>query len=182
MVGTYSLLFLLGAILTGQAIFKQVEIVSATARTVYESNHKPKNAIDGDTTTHYISDGSQPAQWLKLELKEPTSVGNIVIINRLWNDDSQVRFRDRLLGTTVSLIGSTTNTTCGTINTVNIELSVEEQTYTIHCPVTREKTLAVFLYDDVMELSMDKGNNRTFMNIAEVVVYKMPISKYTVVL
>eukprot|EP00116_Pleurobrachia_bachei_P011452 sb/3471714/ len=173
MVGRYCLLFLLGAILTGQAAVRQVEVVSATARTVYQSNHKPQNAIDDDTTTNYISDGTQSYQWLKLTLKEPTSVGNVVIINRLWNDDSQVRFRDRLLGTVVSLIGSTTNTTCGTINSVNIEQSVEEQTYNIPCPITRERTLAVFLYDDVMELSMDQGNNRTFMNIAEVEVYKL---------
>ena len=80
----------------------------------------------------------------------------------------------RLLGTQVSLIGATTNTTCGTIKSVSPELSLEAQTYTIPCPTTKEPTLAVFLYDNVVEESWDKPRDQMIMNIAEVMVYVKP--------
>ena len=45
------------------------------------------------------------------------------------------------------------------------------QTFTVPCPGTAEPTLAVLLYDNVMEETTDKSNNRLVMHIAEVVVY-----------
>ena len=77
----------------------------------------------------------------------------------------------RLLGTQVSLIGATTNTSCVTINSVSSELSLQAQTYTIPCPTTKEPTLAVFLYDDVMEESWDKPRTYMIMNLAEVRIF-----------
>ena len=73
----------------------------------------------------------------------------------------------RLIGTQVSLIGATTNTSCGTIDTVNTTdgYSVEAQTYTVPCPATTEPTLAVFVYDN-------EGDGKwNYMNIAEVEIY-----------
>ena len=50
------------------------------------------------------------------------------------------RVTNRLLGTVVSLIAATSNTTCGTINSVNSNgQSVSDQTYTVSCPATTEK-------------------------------------------
>ena len=78
--------------------------------------------------------------------------------------------RNRLLGTVVSLIGATSNTTCGTINSVNSNgESVSDQTYTVFCPATTEKTNAVLLSDNVMEQPGDD----LVMNIAEVMIYKV---------
>ena len=92
-------------------------------------------------------------------------------LSRLHN---AVVARSRLLGTVVSLIGATSNTTCGTINSVNSNgKSVSDQTYTISCPATTEKTTAVLLSDNVMEETSDKGSNRVVMNIAEVMIYKV---------
>ena len=86
--------------------------------------------------------------------------------------DSEV-VTNRLLGTKVILIGSTTNTTCGTINSVNPSgASLDAQTYKVPCPATREPTLAVLLYDDVMEETKDKNEDKLVMNIAEVVIYE----------
>ena len=67
----------------------------------------------------------------------------------------------------MSLIGATTNTTCGTINSVNESegASLEAQTYTVPCPPTIEPTLSVFVYDDTFERPYN------IMNIAEVMVY-----------
>eukprot|EP00116_Pleurobrachia_bachei_P005013 sb/3465275/ len=73
----------------------------------------------------------------------------------------------RLIGTQVILIGSSTNTTCGTINSVSLDFDLENQTYTVPCPATSEPTLAVFLYDD-FKLSDDNG--RLIMRIVEVSV------------
>ena len=86
---------------------------------------------------------------------------------------------NRLLGTVVSLIGATSNTTCGTINSVNSNFDIytgnseSEQTYTVSCPATTEKTNAVLLSDNVMEEPHDKGQNWVIMNIAEVMIYKV---------
>ena len=85
---------------------------------------------------------------------------------------------ERLLGTTISLIGSTTDTKqykCGTIDSVNpVEVnSVEAQTYTIDCPSTTEPTISVYLFDDEIA-SDDLTHNRLVMNIAEVRVYGKP--------
>ena len=84
MAGRYCLLLLLGVTLTVQAAVKQVEVASATARTFFNNNQGPQNAIDGNTGTNYVSSQRQPQpyQWLKLSLKEPTSVHHVVIINR----------------------------------------------------------------------------------------------------
>ena len=85
---------------------------------------------------------------------------------------SRTEVRDRLLGTKVSLIGATINTTCTTINSVNPDgESLEDQTYMITCPVTTEKTLSVLLFDDVMEQSYDADRSWLFINVAEVIVY-----------
>ena len=83
--------------------------------------------------------------------------------------DNVVDF-SRLLGTTVSLIGATSTITCGTINSVNLGASVSDQTYTISCPATTEKTIAVLLSDNVMEESNDEGHSQIAMNIAEVMI------------
>ena len=108
------------------------------------------------------------------------SLESVTIVNRSCNRWTNKVKVQRLLGTQVSLIGATTNTTCGTINSVNPDRSsVEAQTYTILCPTTKELTLAVFLYDDVIEESYDKkkGKNWIIMNLAEVMVFATPISK-----
>ena len=79
----------------------------------------------------------------------------------------------RLLGTQVILIGPTTNTTCGTINSVNSNgTSVADQTYTVNCPGTAESTQAVLLYDNEIEGTTDLEAEELVMNIAEVRVYK----------
>ena len=86
MTGRFCLLFLLGTTLStgsGTTVPEKVEIVSATARTFYpQSIFKAEYAFDGNSASSYASDNSQPNQWLKLELKEPTLVGDIVVINR----------------------------------------------------------------------------------------------------
>ena len=87
-----------------------------------------------------------------------------------WDNSHQL-VRDRLLGTTVSLIGATSNTTCGTIDSVSDVRSVEAQTYTVSCPATTESTQAVFLYDDVPTFENNKWKN--VINIAEVMVYEL---------
>ena len=86
-----------------------------------------------------------------------------------------VAVTNRLLGTVVSLIGATSNTTCGTISSVNPNgLSESDQTYTVSCPATTEKTNAVLLSDNVMGTS-DKN---IFMSIAEVMIYKVITGKF----
>ena len=86
---------------------------------------------------------------------------------------------NRLLGTVVSLIGTTSDTTCGTINSTNPNgLSVSDQTYTVSCPATTEKTIEVLLSDNVMEQTGDKTRNHMNMNIAEVMVYKVTSGKF----
>ena len=78
---------------------------------------------------------------------------------------------NRLLGTQVILIGSTQNTTCGTITSVNPNgTSLSDQTYTVPCPSTEELTEAVFLYDDEMERTHDATYSHLIMSIAEVAV------------
>ena len=87
---------------------------------------------------------------------------------------ANVEVRNRLLGTVVSLIGATSTTTCGTINSVKPNgQSESDQTYTVSCPATTEKTIAVLISDNVMEETYDKGQNRMVMNIAEVMIYKV---------
>ena len=93
-------------------------------------------------------------------------------LSRLHN---AVVARSRLLGTVVSLIGATSNTTCGTINSVNSNgESVSDQTYTVPCPAPTEKTNAVLLTDNLMEETSDKGKNHLIMNMADVTIYKVP--------
>ena len=85
MTSRLCLLFILGTILTGTTAVEQIEVDSATSRTVFQNKdakYGPEKAVDGKTTSFYSSDESQPDQWLKLTLKEPASVGNVVIINR----------------------------------------------------------------------------------------------------
>ena len=84
MAARYYLLFISGVTLTGQAAVQQVEVASATARTFFNNNQGPQNAIDGNTGNNYVSSQKQPQpyQWLKLSLKEPTSVHHVVIFNR----------------------------------------------------------------------------------------------------
>ena len=97
---------------------------------------------------------------------------NTVILVRL---SSAQYIANRLLGTTISLIGASNKTTkCGTINSVNPGgSSVDAQTYTVPCPVTTNRTKAVYLYDDVMEKSGDLERNRLIMNVAEMMVYEL---------
>ena len=74
----------------------------------------------------------------------------------------------------VSLIGATSNTTCGTINSVNSNgTSVSDQTYTVFCPATTERTNAVLLSDNVMEETYDKSRDDLVMTIAELMIYKV---------
>ena len=86
MTGRFCLLFVLGTTLStgsGTTAPEKVEIVSATVRTDFDqSGFKAERAFDGNSSSSYVSDSSQPNQWLKLELKEPTLVGDIVVINR----------------------------------------------------------------------------------------------------
>ena len=82
-----------------------------------------------------------------------------------WAYTSQDVSRDRLLGTTVLLVGATGTTTCGSIDTTNQDAtSVEDQTYTIPCSLDIEKTVSVRLEDAV-----GRGNHNV-MQIAEVIV------------
>ena len=81
MTGRLCLLLLLGAQFTETRL---VEVSSTTAKTVYEDNEDKfgsGNAVDSNTATSYTSNDSEPDQWLKLKLKEPTSVGTVGIIN-----------------------------------------------------------------------------------------------------
>ena len=77
----FCLLFLLGTAVNGAIVLEQVEIESAAART-NSPGRGAKKAIDGNTATMYHSDHSGPEQWLRLELKVPTVVENVVIFNR----------------------------------------------------------------------------------------------------
>ena len=79
----------------------------------------------------------------------------------------------------VSLIGATSNTTCGNISSVNSDFDIytgnseSEQTYTVSCPATTEKTNAVLLSDNVLEMAWDRyyKGGQIVMNIAEVIIY-----------
>eukprot|EP00116_Pleurobrachia_bachei_P010218 sb/3470480/ len=178
MIKGFVVLLILGVALRGAAD-EQVDVASATARTVYWSGDewKPDNVLDGNTGTVYHSDTSNyQEQWLKLELTEPQDVSKVIIINRLHDE---IKVTNRLLGTKVSLIGATSTTTCGIINSVNSNgESVSDQTYTVSCPATTEKTNAVLLSDNVMEETHDKGLNRLVMNIAEVMIYKVTSGRF----
>ena len=91
----------------------------------------------------------------------------------------------RLLGTEVSLIGSTATVVCGTISSLNPGgTDASAQTYTVSCPVTTEPTIAVLVTDK--EKSSGETDDRIVMNIAEVTVYvfngkmlvmKLPLSQ-----
>ena len=82
-----------------------------------------------------------------------------------WANDNHDFSRDRLLGTTVLLVGATSTTTCGSIDTTNQDAtSVEDQTYTIPCSQDTEKTVSVRLED-----ALGTGN-QIVMQIAEVIV------------
>ena len=77
----------------------------------------------------------------------------------------------RLLRTTVSLIGPSTSTTCGTVSTLTAGgKDVSAQTYSVACPPTEEMTVAVLLSDD-QTTTAEKRANALIMNIAEVMVY-----------
>eukprot|EP00116_Pleurobrachia_bachei_P011674 sb/3471936/ len=76
----------------------------------------------------------------------------------------------RLIGTQVILIGSSTNTTCGTIDSVSLDADLENQTYTVPCPATSEPTLAVFLYDNYKDSTENKGLV-IIMRIVEVMIF-----------
>ena len=75
----------------------------------------------------------------------------------------------RLKGTQVSLIGPSTNTTCGTIDSVSLDVDLEHQTYTVPCPPTSEPTLAVFLYDALREPTDTAGY--LIIRIVEVMIF-----------
>ena len=77
-----------------------------------------------------------------------------------------------MIGTTVTRIGATSNTTCGTITAALTGDTVTDHTYTVTCDST-EATLAVLLYDDVVEETHDVGNydSAVVMNIVEVQAY-----------
>ena len=87
MARVFIALLILGVALRGAAD-EQVDVSSATARTVGESSssstygYEPNKVLDGDTGTFYISDLSNQEQWLKLELTEPQDVAKVIIISR----------------------------------------------------------------------------------------------------
>ena len=81
MIGGLFILLILGVALRGAAD-EQVEVASATARTIYDSSSKPNNVLDGNIGTLYHSDISDQEQWLKLELTEPQDVEKVIIYNR----------------------------------------------------------------------------------------------------
>eukprot|EP00116_Pleurobrachia_bachei_P011162 sb/3471424/ len=165
MTRSFVVLLILGVALNGAAD-EQVGVASATAKTKYHNDWGPDNVLDGNTGTMYHSDLSNQEQWLKLELKEPQNIEKVIIINRL-SDHTSVT--NRLLGTKVSLIGATSKTLCGTINSVSSNgQSLSDQTYTVPCPATTEKTNAVLLSDSVREETFDSG---VIINIAEVMIY-----------
>ena len=90
------------------------------------------------------------------------------MLHRIYTGHAGV-ITDRLLGTEVSLIGATTSSTCGTINSVNTNGgSIEDQSYSVFCPATTEPSIAVKLYDDYTTSS-----DYIIMNIAEVKVYEL---------
>ena len=91
----------------------------------------------------------------------------ILLLHRLH---SQNYIINRLLGTEITLLGTTTSTTCGTINSVNPNgESIEDQSYSVFCPTATEPSIAVKLYDDVATSNSDV----IVMNIAEVIVYEL---------
>eukprot|EP00116_Pleurobrachia_bachei_P004976 sb/3465238/ len=83
---------------------------------------------------------------------------------------SENTIQNRLLGTEITLLGTTTSTTCETINSVkpNGE-SIEDQSYSVFCPAATELTITVRLYDGVATANSDV----IIMNIAEVIVYEL---------
>ena len=76
----FFVLLVLGVALRGAAD-EQVDVASATARTVFGSR-TPNKVLDGNIDTHHHSDMSNQEQWLKLELTEPHNVEKVIIINR----------------------------------------------------------------------------------------------------
>ena len=82
MIRGFVLLLIFGVALC-RATDEQVSVASATARTVYSSNHEPKKVLDDKTDTFYHSDGKVD-QWLRLELTKPQDVGKVIIINRYY--------------------------------------------------------------------------------------------------
>ena len=99
-----------------------------------------------------------------------TVINTVLIYSFRLANNSQIT--NRLLGTKVNLretSTSTTKTLCGTITSVNPDgESVAAQTYTVHCPATKEPTLAVLLWDD--EIGTQDGTS-IFMNLAEVMIF-----------
>ena len=83
----------------------------------------------------------------------------------------------RLEGTEISLIGTTTNTSCGTIkpnSTVyenGLGMSQEAQTFTVRCPYTEEPTLFLFVYDDTKNIPWDIDHDQMVLHIAEIRLY-----------
>ena len=67
----------------------------------------------------------------------------------------------------MSLIGATTNTSCGTIDTLRPHKTLEAQTYTLSCPDRIEPTIAVYLYDDK---KFAGDGNKIIMNVQEVYI------------
>ena len=82
-----------------------------------------------------------------------------------YRNTSSLLVAKRLIGTRITLIGETTNTICGTIETVQEDLSTA---YTVICPPSTELTLQVRLDD---ETSLYGDLNRTVMQIAEITAF-----------
>eukprot|EP00116_Pleurobrachia_bachei_P015434 sb/3475696/ len=92
----------------------------------------------------------------------------------VWAWQNQDISRDRLLGTTVLLVGSTSTTTCGSIETTNQDAtSVQDQSYTIPCSHDAERTISVRL-----ENNGQLTGGQIVMQIAEVTVLAIIVFKF----
>ena len=75
----------------------------------------------------------------------------------------------RIIGTRITLIGETINTTCGTIESVHEDLSTA---YTVTCPPTTEMTLKILLRDETsLDGDLTEYSGRTVMHLAEVTAF-----------
>ena len=81
MISMLLLLLFLETLHTASSTDQLLKISSATAKSIYQDTYEADLAIDGDPNTSFIS-GSEPTQWLKLQLEEPNLVSRVVIINR----------------------------------------------------------------------------------------------------
>eukprot|EP00116_Pleurobrachia_bachei_P004286 sb/3464548/ len=160
-----------------------VSISEGTSRSAYEEPYEnqyegvrgiPAYVFDDNPSTCFHSSYDNQPEWLQLTLTLYNMIGKweltgILLLHRLSYPGD---IANRLLGTEITLLGTTTTTTCGTINSVNPNaVSIEDHSYFVFCPTATEPSIAVRLYDDVVTSNSDV----IIINIAEVKVYELTI-------